>query len=738
MIKDCYRNLIPSTADALHLLEAMVEIEARQGPPFSLPPVGYWPDIRQLKANAVILALKVWPDGSVNWVANCFGWQGTVENSNSGWLSLFAAYENISTQEALHRLATKYNINPQAPLEVDAERRVPFGPNDKFPPDGNVKIDGEPAELKAALSVAYPHYGTQYELGCFSTSTGKTIHIPWHKRPARYMGQNEYLQWGFDPKAIPLFGLDLLDKFPAATVLLVDDAWVAHEINNALSGLADRDPIVAMAFWAGCNRLNQYNWLPLCGRRVFYSPTLHPDALVAGLELRERLMTIGVADFTVLMRPWIDSADVPDDTPVKCGEYACSHLSAVTRRNIYYLKDDINGAWDFARYKRFCQQEGWTEVDDDMASESTGGLFRSTAEICSKNSGKATLAEPMLARLLDPSNITMVVGASDAGKSLIARTLAVAVAAGVAAFGFAAGPRRDVYIVSAEQDAGKVEAYTRRVMTALGVASVPENLYDLPLVGSTLPEAVPSYDLQDAQWQECLLKEVGAGAVLIVDNLLATSAKSPLHVKMAQDIRAFAGRLAQKGCALVVVHHMGKDGKTLGSSSFESLAQNVIMVHRAAVREGYEGGVNALVTFTKCKDYPQLSGKSFSAHLALDFAPGNASWVLEEVESRRGPRGSVTTNGPEQEEAVSAPDVAGLPEIHRVILNYAHKHDSVARKDIVAMGYKGGTVKNNLNALVTQGKLQKHGDGKGTNYTLACTASARMSASAEPKNPSMP
>lgn len=722
LMKTHYRDLRLSEPDNYGLLSVVIENEARCQSPLS---VGY-PNVYPQYFPCVTGTSKrneVYADGSVSWdMPPLYDVGAPLIPAKHGWIGLYASIKNISIREATIILARQYHICPDAPLENDGEISLLSLMDDprcrpydgvRYPSHAGITIDGVPTEFESTIPVCRSYNGVEYVLCIWKTSCGKIVHYPYHK-PGHQVSSNlrdldNFRQWGFNTKNIPLLGLDVLEKYQQADVVVTDDAWCSTRINSALQMLDEgHDNVVAMSLWAGTRRVSNYSFAPLEGRNVVYVPTLHKDALTVGVKLTEILKDAGVRSFRVLMTPFASSEDQIEASRVECGDEACDRASVFSNRRILLMLDDMNQAWESERYKRFCEQEGLIEGPQQDVRNSPSPLFLPASRI-SDTANKVKQDKGFsFASIFDPSNITVIVGDSDAGKSLFARTLAVGMATGTDAFGMEASGSRDVYILNAEQDASKSEVHTQRAMSALGVKQIPGKLFDRPELSMSDREGLGRVDIFDAKWQDEIVEDIAAGGVLIVDNLLATSDKGLAHHSAAQSIKNFSRKLQKKQAALIVVHHTGKDGSAMGSKALESLAQNFILMHRADTREGFEGGVNALVTFQKIKSYPPYTQKKFRAHLELSYTPEDGTPWLFEAEN-----GDAPSTPPRRK-----PDVAGLPKIDQDALMFAYEHGEVTRRELAGLGHNEETAKDHLAKLCDRGALVLKGEGRGAHYVL--------------------
>jgi hypothetical protein len=700
-------------AENMAALITAVENKARIQHPLNIPIrsgiVGIYGSPYQSIQGTDFSAL-LYENGEVAWGRTICG--SDPETIHTGWVGLYAEVYNLTMTEAAFQLAARYGINPEKPLEqVDGQSQHAITGNAWPLPNGDCTIDGVTATCVEIIPVAYPRRDIQYLVAVLQTDSDAVSHKPYFMSNDRDPRDPNAYTWGFFPNAIPLYGLDVLERYQSATVIFTDDIWLAHRINSTLSSLNEPNHagVVAVAIWVGTSRITDYSLLPLRGRDVVYIPTLHRDSLVVGVELRELLNKVGVENFKVLMQPFANSADTIKAARTDCGDDACEWAMELTRRNLICLLDDIQNAWPFSRYKEYCRQEKFIEMEQQPSERAEPSLFMSASDISTAANRQGRDASFSMNNIFAYSNITVIVGESDAGKTMFTRTIALSMATGTDALGMTVSKARNVYSVNAEQDVEKSDTYTRRAMTALGIKEYPSRFYDMPELSIPTPDGYGPLDVLDPKWQDYLLKAIAHGSKLIVDNLLAASGKDLAHASVARALRAFAKRLQEKQISLIVIHHTGKDKDAMGSKALESLSQNFIMIHQAEQREGFEGGVNAVVTFRKIKDYPQYKGKQFHAHLEYAAGEEGTPWVFEEVdtdslEAKPAPR--------------TKPDVRGLHKIKRAALLHAYEHGKVTKSNVVDKDFKDGTVKDHLADLVKANQLEQKGSGPGTYYVL--------------------
>ncbi len=313
-------------------------------------------------------------DGTIQWEKNL----DDTCKSNSP-IELISYLENETTHETSIKLAKRYGINPKRPMEH--KTTVPFKNKDlasEMAKNTPALVDNEKASFDQLIPVSMPHGGACYYVAIYKTASGKAIHVPICQRLSDNRADITSITWGFCPENIPLAGLDMLEKYPKARVLLVDDIWLADKINNLNAGMRNGTPdFVAVAIWAGIDRIPNYNFAPLMGCDVTFLPTLDEKSIQAGIKLKEMLMDAECNSFEILMTPIRGENWDLDTCKATCGDESVRRAVAATNRNITFLADDIGTAWEFKRYKRFLTEEGVIE-------QTSSGNIKSV-QICPRN-----------------------------------------------------------------------------------------------------------------------------------------------------------------------------------------------------------------------------------------------------------------------------------------------------------------------------------------------------------------
>jgi len=222
------------------------------------------------------------------------------------------------------------------------------------------------------------------------------------------------------------------------------------------------------------------------------------------------------------------------------------------------------------------------------------------------------------------------------GKSLFAMTLGIAVAGGGTAFGWKAHAPCSVLYVDAEMDVADIkERNELLVPTVEGVdlAELGENLHILSRHHqSTL---TPFPDIAEEAGRAALMKLVAEKKprLVILDNLSTLA-----DIKDENDAAAFnpiirtLTELRQAGCAVILVHHTGKqEGKFRGSSKLGAIFESIIQL--APNRDLVKGDTGFSMRVDKFRG--ANAPAPLDVQLIIDPETGLASWQHEGSQERK-------------------------------------------------------------------------------------------------------
>lgn len=184
-------------------------------------------------------------------------------------VSLYAYVENIKQIESANKLSEMYNIYSAPPITTVAR-------NDTLTPVIPIpqNVQNRPVKFKnTKISEYYPYFGKNNELICYSC---RVIHPDKKKDvvPLTYCSDGnggEFWKFKSVPVPRPIYGLDDLEKYPNARVLIVE----GEKCRDYAKKIFEKESyIVPIAWIGGSSGINVIDWSPIYGRKLI----LWPDA----------------------------------------------------------------------------------------------------------------------------------------------------------------------------------------------------------------------------------------------------------------------------------------------------------------------------------------------------------------------------------------------------------------------------------------------------------------------------
>ena len=244
--------------------------------------------------------------------------------------------------------------------------------------------------------------------------------------------------------------------------------------------------------------------------------------------------------------------------------------------------------------------------------------------------------EPLLGDWLTERHPCMVYAQTGRGKSLFAMSVAIAVAGGGNVFGWSATEPRPVLYVDGEMDvadAAERDTLLKPAVEGLDWEALEANRTILSrhyqLHGAVFP------DLVDDAGQEVLmtLVEKLRPALVVLDNLSCLA-----DIRDENDAASFTPvlnmmwRLRHAGCAVLLVHHTGKqEGKYRGSSKLSAVFESVLQLAPNPDLLTGDTGFTIKVDKYRSGGSPQ----PLKVSLEVDAATGAGYWQYEALGERR-------------------------------------------------------------------------------------------------------
>jgi hypothetical protein len=232
--------------------------------------------------------------------------------------------------------------------------------------------------------------------------------------------------------------------------------------------------------------------------------------------------------------------------------------------------------------------------------------------------------------ILDPwlpeKGLAMIYSPRGMGKTLLALTIAYAIATGSSVLGFRApSPRRVLYID------GEMSAQTMQERLAVIIEGFddqpPEPTYFRMLSGDLTERGLP--DLGAVEGQTEFDAHIGDTEVIIVDNIstLVRSGKENEAGGWAL-VQEWALRHRRQGRSVIFVHHAGKNGEQRGTSKREDVLDTVMVLKRPADYSA-EHGARFEVHFEKSRGFFGDAAQPFEARYETNG--GVAVWTRAEI-----------------------------------------------------------------------------------------------------------
>jgi putative DNA primase/helicase len=212
-----------------------------------------------------------------------------TDESGGDLVSLLAAIEGIGQGESAKRIADRigYRLDGKLPLNSTSRAEAASPPAQQA--SASSPIDprlGPPPSDVAAPSMAHPVHGKPSQSWSYRDAKGAVLFYV-----ARYEGKSpterkQIIPWSWDqadlkwiPKAWPaprpLYGLDLLDRRPAAPVLIVEGEKACDAARSLIG-----ETYVCVSWSGGSQAYAKTDWTPVFGRKIL----MWPDADEPGVK----------------------------------------------------------------------------------------------------------------------------------------------------------------------------------------------------------------------------------------------------------------------------------------------------------------------------------------------------------------------------------------------------------------------------------------------------------------------
>lgn len=229
----------------------------------------------------------------------------------------------------------------------------------------------------------------------------------------------------------------------------------------------------------------------------------------------------------------------------------------------------------------------------------------------------------------------MVYAQTGRGKSLFSMSVAIAVASGGSVFGWKADRPVSVLYVDAEMDVADIKERDELLVPAVeggDATALSQNLTILSRHYQSVDTPFP--DLADDEGRQVLMELVDEHSpkLVILDNLSTLA-----EIKDENDAASFSPILRtlwefrQKGCAVLLVHHTGKqEGKYRGSSKLAATFESILQLAPNPDLLPDETGFTIKVDKFRGRQKP----RPMKVLLEVDEETGQGSWMVDALQQR--------------------------------------------------------------------------------------------------------
>ena len=540
----------------------------------------------------------------------------------------------------------------------------------------------------------------------------------------REMLQNNYgkkiphLTIGHTPASAYLLGRTEIDRNLDVTVIFPLNLDVSFYLRAmARDSQCVRDDIAISGLVGGSVAMKCTELSPLLHHRVILIPEFHREGLLAVDDAVSLCRKAGAAEVSIY--PWPLLLKEAAHATTAWGEEFQRHGIRLDMEESPFLllKKIEQDAVTPSDFHHILEEYGVlaTEKNTHEADHPAAITVKRFSELKQGNVDEQQFL-PDLGRMFSVGQISLLWGPSNSGKSLVAQTIALALASGSSAFSIKnySEPRR-VLLIDGELTEEELRSRVEQLVS-VHADFVEENLLFFSLRGA----AVENCNIISDNFAKNICETVRDKGihVVIIDNLI-TLASSATYGK-DDDLFALIRNIERNGAAIIIVHHSTKRGDAFkGSSTLASKSQNIIQVDgRDTLMTDEElepelgealasDGAVVRLRWQKCKIAPSLEGS-----LRLFKLPLGGSW--EAVEEPQKSELSV----PLCEAAENA--LSDLSPDECCVMALFDASEFITRKDVETClncgEDKAGTI---LNSLKRRGSIISIGGGRSTAYRKA-------------------
>lgn len=459
-------------------------------------------------------------------------------------------------------------------------------------------------------------------------------------------GSGVFLALGLPESKLKLLGANVLNSKRNMNVLLFENLRIAAEFQSRIkdSSSISQDAYIATSHYGGSNSIENVDLDCLRGQNVYFVPALQKSGYLNVNGYAEKCIAAGANSVRVVLDPILEYPINGYDEDY--ATFGCPFERFVVR-NAYCFKEKelspmihriVNYAIPYDKYESWAQEHMLNKIENSPSSNGLSSIVSNGYDMVRKPLGDKDDDNVSLHNILSSDKVSMLVGYSHEGKTIVGMSLILSRISGIDMFIFTQNRRGKVLLVDSESG----EDFIHEVLLQLSRAyDINErdlesfkyiSLLDMPHDNDY------NFDLlSEATQAELKAYVVENGVDLVVlDNLQSMFENATSSSKTLFLIVKFVELMQSIGVAVLLVHHTLESNKRKPQGltqlvnrmrnimlleGFATLSQELMKLGDDEVGDPFvqkfidHEGIIVRLVFTKCNSYPHLRNKKFLYHL---------------------------------------------------------------------------------------------------------------------------
>jgi len=455
-----------------------------------------------------------------------------------------------------------------------------------------------------------------------------------------------FLSLGVPDAKFRMLNADMMNSHKNSNVFVFENPMIANDFSLLIkdSSLVSSNECIATCVYGGLKCFDDVDLSSLHRQNVYFILSPSRDSYTEVIECVDKCRSVGVRSVKIFIDPILEfkRADVGKNyNSVSCPLdryilnnafcYMQSDLLPMIQRFLdLSITPEVYCSW---AQEHMLIDNGSVSLSDDFSSIVTNGYDMVQRPLLDKDCKNVSLHD-----LLSPDKVSMCVGYSHEGKTVLTMSLITSYVSGKDMFIFNNKQKGKVLLVDSESGKDFIHEVFLQITTAYDVEESDLSSFHYISLLDMPREKARDFDLLSDGTQLKLKEFVQRNGIglIVLDNLQsmfenATSSSKTLHlivkfIELMQSIRV----------AVLLVHHTlySNKRKPQGLTQLVNRMRNIILL------EGYEtlnselmklgeddvgdsfvqkfidhAGIIVRLVFTKCNSYPHLRNKSFLYHL---------------------------------------------------------------------------------------------------------------------------